>query len=83
MLHTIIEQILKKVDKYEERGSGWVLHQLLRLNLHTYEYTPLRASTYIPLPNDLKAKEAVVNIKNKVYVFLFSNNYVNFDYSYR
>ena len=66
VLHKIIEQILKRVDEYEERGSGWILHQLLRLDLHTYEYTPLRASTYIPLPNDLKAKEAVVNIKNKV-----------------
>ena len=66
VLHTIIEQILKRVDEYEERGSGWLLHQLLRLDLHTYEYTPFCASTYIPLPNDLKAKEAVVNIKNKV-----------------
>ena len=66
VLHTIIEQILKRVDEYEERGSGWILHQLLRLDLHTYEYTPLCASTYIPLPNDLKAKKAVLNIKNKV-----------------
>ena len=66
VLYTIIEQILKRVDQYEERGSGWVFHQLLRLDLHTYEYTPFSASTYILLSNDLKAKEAVVNIKNKL-----------------
>ena len=28
VLHTITKQILKRVDEYEERGSGWVLHQL-------------------------------------------------------
>ena len=42
----------------------WVLHQLLKLDLHAYEYDPLRASTYIPLPKELQDKHAVVNIQN-------------------
>ena len=66
VLQTITEQILKRVEEYKERGRGWVLQLLLRLDLHTCEYVPLCASTYIPLLNDLKAKEAVINIKNKV-----------------
>ena len=66
VLQTIMEQLLKKIDDFETRGSGWVLHELSRLDLHTYVYDPLRASTYIPLPEDLQAKHAVVNIQNQV-----------------
>ncbi len=70
VLHTITDQLLKKIDDFEQRGSGWVLRELSRLDLHTYVYDPLRASTYTPLPDDLKAKHAVVNIHNKVRVFI-------------
>ena len=66
VLQSVIEQLLKKIDDFEERGSGWVLHELSRLDLHTYIHDPLRASTYTPVPDDLKAKHAVVNIQNKV-----------------
>ena len=66
VLHTITDQLLKKIDDFEQRGSGWVLRELSRLDLHTYVYDPLRASTYIPVPDDLKAKHAVINIQNKV-----------------
>ena len=66
VLQSVIEQLLKKIDDFEERGSGWVLHELSRLDLHTYIHDPLRASTYTPVPDDLKEKQAVVNIQNKV-----------------
>ena len=41
-----------------------MLHELLRLDLHAYAIDPLRGSTYIPLPDDLLAKQAVINIQN-------------------
>ena len=69
VLHTITDQLLKKIDDFEQRGYGWVLRELSRLDLHTYVYDPLRASTYTPLPDDLKAKQAVINIQNKVRVY--------------
>ena len=65
---------MKKIDDFEERGSGWVLHELSRLDLHTYIYDPLRASTYMPLPDELKAKQAVINVQNKVNIFKFFDN---------
>ena len=46
------------------RGSGWVLDQLLQLNLHVHEFVPLRGSTYLPLPKEISEKHAVVNIQN-------------------
>ncbi len=81
VIQIIMEQLLKKIDDFEQRGSGWVLHELSRIDLHTYVYDPLRASTYIPLPDDLKAKQAVVNIQNKVWLFLYLfmiNTYLEF-----
>ena len=64
-LDEVREYLQKKIDEFEERGSGWILHELLRLDLHTYVYEPLRASTHIPSSDELKAKHAVVNIQNK------------------
>ena len=66
VLQIIMGQLLKKIDDFEQRGSGWLLHELSRLDLHTYVYDSLRASTYIPLPKDIQAKHAVVNIQNQV-----------------
>ena len=70
VLYLITDQLLKKIDDFEQRGSGWVLRELSHLDLHTCVYNPLRASTYIPLPDDLKAKQAVINIRSKVRVFI-------------
>ena len=57
--------LLNSIDKFELRGSGWVLDQLLRIDLHVLEFDPLRASTYLPLPKWIEDKHAVVNILNK------------------
>ncbi len=43
VLNDTHEQLQKKIEEYEERGSGWVLHELLRLDLHAYIYEPMRA----------------------------------------
>ena len=61
-----MEQLSKKFNDFETRGSGWVLHELYHLDIHTYVYDSLHVSTYIPLLDDLKAKQAVANIKNPV-----------------
>ena len=53
-----------KIDVYEQRGSGWVLHELLHIDLHVYDHDPLRGSTYVVLLKEIADKHAVVNIKN-------------------
>ena len=45
-------------------GSGWRLHSILRLELRTVRYKPLRGETYIPLPGELAVKKAIINMKN-------------------
>ena len=66
VLNVIFDNLLKQIDEFQERGSGWVLHELLRIDLHTFAFDPLRGSTYIPLPDELLAKHALINIQNQV-----------------
>ena len=49
VLQTIMEQLLKKIDDFETRGSGWVLHELSRLDLHTLTSTILFAHRHTSL----------------------------------
>ena len=65
-LNSIFENLLKLIEEFQERGSGWVLHELLRLDLQTYAFDPLRGSTYIPLSDELLLKHALINIHNQV-----------------
>ena len=64
VLENIFSTMMQSVEDYELRGSGWILNQLLRLDLHILRFDPLRASTYLKLPEEIRYKRAVVNIQN-------------------
>ena len=44
-------------------GSGWRFHGLIRSELHTVRYKPLKGETYIPLPKELAVKTAIITMK--------------------
>ena len=46
-------------------GSGWRLHSIIKLELRTASYNPLRGETWIALPKELANKGAIINMKNK------------------
>ena len=58
-----IEEEIQKVENAE--GSGWVFVEIENLTLHTSIWDPLKASSYIKLPKELKNKKAIINMKNK------------------
>ena len=64
----MMERILEKIDKFTKGdgngGSGWVVFNVIKLELHTVSYKPLRGGTWIPLPKELKAKNTIINVKN-------------------
>ena len=49
---------------FQSMGSGWGLHSITQLKLHTVRYNPLRGESYIPLPKRLADKKAIINMKN-------------------
>ena len=57
-----IEEELQKVENAE--GSGWVFVEVENLTLHTVKWDPLKASSYINLPKELKNKKAIINMEN-------------------
>ena len=63
---TMTERIIEKMANLQQvEGSGWRFHSIIRLELHTVSYNPLRGETWIALPKELANKKAIINPKNK------------------
>ena len=64
-LNQAFPRIQETLEKWMERGSGWVVDRVEVLWLDIARYQPLRGWSYIPLPAAWKQKKAVVSVKNK------------------
>ena len=58
-----IETAIKEMENKE--GSGWVFLEVENLTLYVDIWDPLKASSYIDLPKELKNKKAIINMKNE------------------
>ena len=59
-------EILEEVDKTREaEGSGWKFEKVIKLVLHTTRWDPVSAGSYIELPQALKNRKAIINMKNQ------------------
>ena len=62
----MIDEIEEEIQKVEEaEGSGWVFVEVKNLTLHTSIWDPVNAGSYIELPQFLKNKHAIINMKNR------------------
>ena len=64
-LNQAFPRIKETLEKWTQRGSGWVVDQVLTIWLDIARYQPLQGGSYIPLPAAVWHKKAVVNVKNK------------------
>ena len=64
-LKDMIKEILNNLTIYQKNGSGWYFKEVIRLEIHIVEYKPLSGETYIPLPENIMRKKAIINIHNK------------------
>ncbi|XP_077255143.1 uncharacterized protein LOC143893522 [Temnothorax americanus] len=60
----VIEPTLSRLEKFQERDSGWALSRILNLTVNVNKYNPLRAGCYINLPQKIKSKKAVINVQS-------------------
>ena len=60
-----MDRILENIAKYMAMESDVRFHSIIKFELHTVRYKPLRGETYIPLPKELADKKAIINIQNK------------------
>ena len=65
LLSKMIYEILNKIALYQKNGSGWYFKEVLNLEIHTVDYKPMKWSSYIPLPDFIAKKNAILNMRNK------------------
>ena len=65
------ERILEKIANFLAMGSEWRFQSVIKLELHTVSYKPLRGEIWIPLPKELAVKTAIINMKNKDNKFFY------------
>lgn len=63
-LNEAFNKLSKSLETYFRDSSGWIIQRVIKLTALTVKYSPLKGSTYIPLPNTLKYSNCILNIKN-------------------
>lgn len=67
----IVDQIMKAEEHAAMEGSGFTLSKIIRLDVQVNKYEPLKGSSYIPTPEKLKKKRALINVVNEYDEYCF------------
>ena len=65
LIDKCVKKIIEDLEIFQKNGSGWYFNEVVQLEIHTVEFNPTNGSSYIPLPDWIKNKKAIVNIENK------------------
>jgi hypothetical protein len=61
----MIGVINERVSKFTKEGSGWIISELREFQNKVTEYTPLKGSSYVELPEKFQnSKFKLINMKN-------------------
>ena len=60
-----VEKMMESKANYQSRGSNWRFKSVVKMDLNTISYKPLKGKSSIPLPSFLANKKAIINTKNK------------------
>ena len=60
------QQILNKIAQWISQGSGWTIQSIENHYINIVNYSPLKGSSYIKLPQELRnSAKGLINMKNK------------------
>ena len=65
LIDKCIKRIINDLEAFQVNGSGWYFKEVAQLEIHTVENGAMKGSSYIPLPDWISNKKAIVNIENK------------------
>ena len=65
ILSRMLREIMINLSDYQKNGSGWYFKEVIRLEIHIVDYKPMKGSSFIPLPEFIKRKNAIINMENK------------------
>ena len=58
-------ELENQIQEFSVNGSGWIVEKIMRLDLHVGKYVTKYGGCFTELPERLKNKKAIINIKNK------------------
>ena len=65
LLQITQQQIVNKIQRWISKGSGWIIKSVDGHFINVAKYRPLRGSSYIPLPKELRhPAKGIINMKN-------------------
>ena len=64
LIEKCVKKIIEDLVVYQKTGTGWYFKEVVQLEIHTVVFNPSKGSSYIPLPDWISNKKAIVNIKN-------------------
>src|SRR5271157_5394427 len=59
------DKILESMANFQSQGSNWRFKNVVKMDVNTAIYKPLKGKSYIPLPSVLANKNAIINMQNK------------------
>ena len=65
MMNQFVDEVRGEIEAWSQRGSGWVVDEILEAIINVAQYQPLNGGSYMPLPEKLKNKKAILNIQNR------------------
>ena len=65
LLNIMFEEVLENMARFQRRGSNWRFEEVLKLEIHLVGFVPLKGNSWIPLPETISKKKAVINMKNE------------------
>lgn len=60
----VIDATLTDLDEFQERDSGWALSRILNLMVNVNKCNPMRAGSWVKIPQWIKIKQAVISVRS-------------------
>ena len=65
LLNQFIDQVKGEIEAWSERGSGWIMDEIMEVYINVARYQPMRGGSYMPLPKKLQNKKEIINVQNR------------------
>ena len=65
LLNQFIDEVKGDIEAWSQKGSGWVIDEILEAFINVAQYQPLRGGSYMQLPKKLQKKKAIINVQNR------------------
>ena len=66
MMNQFVDEVRDEIEAWSQRGSGWVVDEILEAIINVAQYQPLNGGSYMPLPEKLKNKKAILTYKTEI-----------------